>query len=207
MDILWFVATVILVTASGALAPGPLFVATITHGAQGGIRTGLLFAVAHTIVEFSLVLLFVFGLSFIIDQRFIRTAIGIAGGLVLLGFGLYQIVASYRGRFIQNQKSPSSTHHLFFIGMIFTGLNPYFIIWWFTVGAQLILIALEFAGIPGVIFMYISHVWMDYVWLASLAWFAHKGVSFLTARWYRYVMLGFGGILLYFGISFILTSL
>ena len=94
MDIIWFVATVILVTASGALAPGPLFVATITHGSRDGARSGFLFALAHTVVEFSLVLLFALGLSLVINQELIRIVIGIAGGCVLLGFGLYQIINS-----------------------------------------------------------------------------------------------------------------
>lgn len=203
MDIVWFVATVILVTASGALAPGPLFVATITHGSREGIRSGLLFAIGHTVIEFSLVLLFAFGLSFVINQDLIRIVIGLAGGCVLLGFGVYQIINSYRGNFLNESDSKKSSSHLFFLGLAFTGLNPYFIIWWFTVGAQLILIALEFAGLLGVVFMYIAHVWMDYVWLSAIAWFAQKGVSLLKVKWYRYIMVLFGAILLYFGVSFI----
>ena len=92
---------------------------------------------------------------------------------------------------------------MFLLGMAFTGLNPYFLIWWLTVGAQLILIALEFAGLFGVVFMYISHVWMDYVWLVAIAWFAQKGVSLLTVGLYRIIMILFGVILLYFGVNFI----
>lgn len=207
MDLIWFVATVILVTASGALAPGPLFVATISHGARVGMRSGIVFALAHTVIEFSLVLLFAFGLSIVVDQAIIRSSIGLIGGFVLLVFGIYQIISSYYGKYTDNTKKSESNHRLFFIGMAFTGLNPYFIIWWFTVGAQLIMIALEFAGLLGVVFMYITHVWMDYVWLTAIAWFAQKGVSLLTVQWYRYIMLLFGGVLLYFGVSFIYSAL
>jgi len=53
MDPLNFAITVIGLTASGALAPGPLFVVTITHGAKSGAKSGILFSIAHTIVEFT----------------------------------------------------------------------------------------------------------------------------------------------------------
>ena len=48
MDALNLAVTIILVTASGALAPGPLFFVTISHGANFGIKSGLLFSIAHT---------------------------------------------------------------------------------------------------------------------------------------------------------------
>jgi len=43
VDLLTFIATVIIVTASGALAPGPLFFPNITHGAKTGAKGGLAF--------------------------------------------------------------------------------------------------------------------------------------------------------------------
>ncbi|TET26218.1 MAG: hypothetical protein E3J73_04915 [Candidatus Bathyarchaeum sp.] len=62
MDPLNFAFTVIILTASGALAPGPLFFVTITHGAKSGAKSGILFSIAHTIVEFTLVMLLALGL-------------------------------------------------------------------------------------------------------------------------------------------------
>lgn len=76
--------TIILVTVSGALAPGPLFFANIAKGVELGARSGLIFAVAHTMVEFGLVMLPSLGL-FVIDSGLVRTVIGIAGGIVLVG--------------------------------------------------------------------------------------------------------------------------
>jgi threonine/homoserine/homoserine lactone efflux protein len=60
MGILDFVVTVVLVTVSGALAPGPLFFANVSKGVELGARGGLIFAVAHTLVEFGLVMLLSF---------------------------------------------------------------------------------------------------------------------------------------------------
>jgi len=86
-------------------------------------------------------------------------------------------------------------------------LNPYFIIWWLTIGANLILISLEFAGLLGVVFMYICHVWVDYAWLTVVAGFARKGAKFLQKKWYKNMIVIFGVVLIYFGFSFLVDAL
>lgn len=207
MDLLSFVAIVILITASGALAPGPMFFATISQGAKTGAKAGLIFSIAHTLVEFSLIMLLTLGLLTIANKPIVKIVIGIAGGLALIIFGFIQIYTAYNTRFDMKKETLPSQRYLFFLGLIFTGLNPYFVIWWLTAGARLIILALEFAALAGVIFMFICHVWMDYVWLIGISHFAKKGTNFLGSKWYRYLMASFGGILIYFGLNFLIDAL
>jgi threonine/homoserine/homoserine lactone efflux protein len=202
MDILSFVVTVVLITASGALAPGPLFFQTISQGTKIGARSGFIFSIAHTVVEFSLIMLLALGLLAVRNEIFIKNIIGILGGVVLIIFGLYQILGTLKKKDI-NQKDVVPSHRLFFIGILFTMLNPYFIIWWLTVGSNLILLALEFAALAGVVFMFLCHVWMDYVWLTAIAYFAKRGVNTIGSRWYRILIGLFGVILIYFGVLFL----
>ena len=91
MDLLNFVATVILITASGALAPGPLFFITISQGVKTGAKTGLIFSIAHTLIEFTLIMLFALGLLSVAELLPIKITIGVAGGIVLIIFGTKQI--------------------------------------------------------------------------------------------------------------------
>jgi threonine/homoserine/homoserine lactone efflux protein len=207
MDIFNFIVTVVLVTASGALAPGPLFFATLSHGAKSGVKSGLIFSVAHTVVEFSLIMVFAFGLLTIASEPIVQLVIGIMGGIVLIGFGLLQIYKTISIKYEEEKPIKTSYRHLFFIGVLFTGFNPYFIVWWLTVGAELILISLAFASILGVIFMYICHVWMDYVWLMVVAHISKKGVDVVGLKGYRIIIGLFGIVLIYFGISFITNAL
>ena len=207
MDILTFVVTIIFITASGALAPGPLFFATISHGAKTGAKSGFIFSVAHTVVEFSLIMLFALGLLTVASEPTVKLIIGIAGGIVLIAFGIFQIYNSYMAKYKEQKQSIPSYRYLFLIGLAFTGLNPYFILWWLTVGAQLIIMSLEFAALLGVIFMYICHVWMDYVWLTAVAHFSKKGINVLGLKWYRPLMAIFGIVLIYFGITFFIQAL
>ncbi|KYK21918.1 hypothetical protein AYK25_02905 [Thermoplasmatales archaeon SM1-50] len=203
MELLSFVITVVLLTASGALAPGPLFFQTLSQGTRTGARSGLIFSISHTIVEFSLIMLLAVGLLAIRNEVFIRTIIGVLGGFMLIVFGIYQISTSLRKKELQQKQHKVSTHRLFFIGIVFTALNPYFIIWWLTVGSNLILLALEIAALAGVVFMFLCHVWMDFVWLTAVSYFAKRGVNALGSKWYRALVSVFGVILLYYGILFL----
>jgi threonine/homoserine/homoserine lactone efflux protein len=207
MEVLDFAVTVVLVTVSGALAPGPLFFANVSKGVELGARGGLIFAVAHTLVEFSLVMLLSFGLS-MIDSGLVRMVIGFVGGVVLVGFGLSQVCGALKPKSGKvEEKAPQSSHRLLLLGLALTGLNPYFVIWWLTAGAQLIVIALEFASLAGVLFMYVCHVWMDFVWLAGTAHLAKSGMKLVGLRWYRLLMAVFGLVLVYFGLSFLIGSI
>ena len=207
MDVFDFAGIVILITASGALAPGPLFFATISHGSRFGAKTGLIFSISHTIVEFAIVLLLAFGLLRVASEPVVRLAVGVVGGVMLFFFGSKQVYESVSSSFEEKFSKPMIQRNLFFLGMSLTGLNPFFIVWWLTAGAQLILLALEFGSIFGVLLMYAFHVWMDYLWLTSIAHFSEKGRNIIGLRPYKVLMVAFGGVLIYFGLSFLLGSL
>ena len=206
MDLFSFVVTVIILTASGALAPGPLFFATVTHGTKHGAKSGLIFSIAHTVVEFLLIMLLALGLLTVASEPIVKMVIGLIGGIVLIAFGTIQIRNSIISNPEDLKKPKASYRHLFILGLAFTGLNPYFILWWLTVGAQLIIIALEFAALIGVLFMFVCHVWMDYVWLTGTAYFAKKGTNIMGLKWYKPLLIVFGVILIYFGITFIISA-
>ena len=206
MDLFSFVVTVIILTASGALAPGPLFFATITHGTKHGAKSGLIFSIAHTVVEFLLIMLLALGLLTVASEPIVKMVIGLIGGIVLIAFGTIQIRNSIISNPEDLKKPKASYRHLFILGLAFTGLNPYFILWWLTVGAQLIIIALEFAALIGVLFMFVCHVWMDYVWLTGTAYFAKKGTNIMGLKWYKPLLIVFGVILIYFGITYIISA-
>ena len=206
MDPLNFAITVIILSASGALAPGPLLFVTITQGIKSGTKSGITFSIAHSIIEFILVMISALGLLSVANEPTVRLVVGTAGGAALIVFGAMQIRGSLHEPNITNSGRAAS-RNLFLIGLALTGLNPYFIVWWLTIGANLILLSLEFAGLGGVIFMYACHVWVDYAWLTLISGFAKKGDKILRFKWYRVLITVFGAILIYFGLSFLIVAL
>jgi threonine/homoserine/homoserine lactone efflux protein len=207
MDIPEFIVTVVIVTASGALAPGPLFFVNIAHGTKSGTKGGIAFSVGHTIAEFSLVLFLALGFLTLADKPVVKSFIGVVGGLFLIGFGVLQISQFLTSKSLRFGGISMPSRNPLVLGLFFTGLNPYFIIWWLTVGLKLISDSIMiFASLAGILFMYIAHVWMDYAWLTFTAYLAKKGTSLMGSRGYKRIMTIFGGILVYFGIKFLVKS-
>lgn len=205
MNLLDFVGTVIVVTASGALAPGPLSFSILMQGSKEGARSGFSCAIGHTLVEFPLVLALALGLFAAASQPTIKDVIGLAGGLGLIGFGILQIYETLKTKPDSGEKPRARNlpRSSLVLGLALTGLNPYFIVWWLTIGSVLIVQALAFAAIIGVLIMYVAHVWMDYAFLTSLAYFAKKGRNIIGSKYYKGVLIAFGLILVYYGMTFI----
>ena len=205
MNIFDFVTTIVLVTASGALAPGPLFFGLLMQGSKEGARAGFSCAIGHTIVELPLVLALALGLLAAASQPLIKSGIGLIGGAGLIGFGILQIYETVRtkadSRASRTSKLPASS---LVLGLALTGLNPYFILWWLTIGSVLVVQALAFAAIVGVLIMYAAHVWMDYVFLTGIAHLAKTGKSIVGSRYYKVVLVAFGLILVGYGIKFLI---
>jgi threonine/homoserine/homoserine lactone efflux protein len=207
MDLTNFVITVIVVTASGALAPGPLFFGLLMHGSKEGARAGFSCAIGHTLVELPLVLALSLGLLAAASQPTIKYMIGLIGGLGLIGFGAVQIYATVKSKpeFGYAPKAGSMPTSSLALGLALTGLNPYFILWWLTIGSVLIVQALAFAAMIGVLIMYASHVWMDYAYLTAIAHLGKRGRTVIGSRYYKLVLIAFGLILIYYGSTFILN--
>jgi len=210
MDLVDLVLTVVIISVSGALAPGPLFFATLSYGAKLGAKSGLAFSIAHTLVEFPLVILLTvlvaFGSQAISDKPIIKLLIGVAGGLALLVLGALQIYDGLSSKWDKFNERGVAFKNPLLVGLVLTGLNPFFILWWFTVGLKLVIDAWTFAFLAGVGIMYLSHIWMDYVWLTVVAYFAKMGMNVVGAKGYKVVVIIFGAALIFFGLHF-LTSI
>ena len=203
-----FLATVVVVTASGALAPGPLFAANLLQGTKGGTRSGFMISVGHTLVELPLVILIALGISSVMNFPGFSLVVGLVGGCALIGFGLIQIVGAARHQIkLDEVQEAGIQKKALVLGVGLTALNPYFILWWLTVGLGLVVQAVELGALLGVLIMYVSHVWMDYAWLTGTAYLSARGTMLIGGRGYRLLLLGLAAFLIYFGVGFIARSL
>jgi len=204
METLSFIASVVFWSATGALSPGPLFFAAISHGPRSGARSGLALSIGHTLVEFPLVVLLAIGLLTVANQLIAKLSTGVVGGIALLLFGIIQIRDSLSPRFGTPRSSGLPSWNPLLIGLVLTGLNPFFVVWWFTVGLDKLILPslslLVFASLAGVVVMYVCHVWMDFAWLIIVAHFTRVGTNVAGTKWYRIVMMLFGPVLICFGL-------
>ena len=198
-QIIEFAVTVILISASGVMAPGPLFAANIAYGLRGGGKTGIKMAIGHAIVELPLVILLGIGVfSFEIFPEF-RTLISILGAITLFVFAGIQIKTTLQMKeTIFNPK-----HSAILTGITLSALNPFFIIWWLSIGFKLISDAMLIWAFAGIVIVFLLHIWMDFVWLYSIAYLSSKSSKIISNRNYKILMIGLSSMLVYFGISFI----
>ena len=198
-QIIEFAATVIIISASGEMAPGPLFAANIAYGLQGGGKAGIKMAVGHTIVELPLVILLGIGVfSFEIFPEF-RILISILGAITLFVFAGIQIKTTLQ----MKETTFNLKHNAVLTGIILSALNPFFIIWWLSVGFKLISDAMLIWAFVGIIVVFLLHIWMDFVWLYSVACLAAKSSKILSNKNYKILMIGLSAMVIYFGIAFI----
>ncbi|MCH2604241.1 MAG: LysE family translocator [Candidatus Nitrosopelagicus sp.] len=199
-EVIGFAIMVVAISASGVMSPGPLFSANIIYGLKEGKIAGLKIAVGHTIVEFPLIILL--GTGIITSNIFpeFRVLIAVIGALGLFAFAGLQIKSIFQKNFQKNIK-PSRGPIL--AGIFLSALNPFFIIWWLTVGLKLITESIELWGFLGIIILFLFHIWMDYVWLYIVAFFASKSRNFLSNRNYKILVISLATVLIYFGLRFL----
>lgn len=193
----------LLISPTGALAPGPLTTVTIIIGSRGGYISGLKTALGHTIVELPYVLLLVLAMSHV--KYFLENLIV---KLLLTSFAItFIIYFSYltildASKLIKGVESNVKSDYLgkwihapLISGIVLTGFNPLFLVWWYSVGLPIITGVVDI-GITIFPIVYATHVWLDYAWLAFIAEASKRGLSIVSKRIYGYVLLGLAIILL-----------
>ena len=191
MEILAFIATVVLVSLSGVLMPGPVFATTISEGRKNK-KVGFMIATGHAIIEIPIIIaLFAFGSVKLSEP--IKAFIGIIGGIVLLFFA-----------FTALKDKPNKTLNGIIAGIALSSLNPYFIMWWLTVGLTLAINATAF-NIVGLIVLIVFHTSCDYIWYGAIGYLAFIGTRFKKAQ---NILLALSFVLLlFFGFYFIFDSI
>jgi len=200
-EIVVFATSVILISASGVMSPGPLFAANLFYGLQQNAKSGIKMACGHTVVELPLVVLLGLGVfSLEVFPQF-RTIISILGAFTLFGFAVIQIRNSFKADLPIKFQSKQGA---FYSGILLSALNPFFLIWWVTIGFKLISDALQIWSFVGIFIMFGFHIWMDYLWMGSIAFLSSKSSHFISSKIFRLVLLTLSGFLIYFGITFLL---
>ena len=199
-NIIEFAIIVIIISASGVMSPGPLFAANITYGLKQGTKAGIKIAIGHSLVELPLVILLGIGiLSLEIFPEF-KTIISILGAITLFVFAFIQIKSTLK----KNEKTETKLKQGPIItGVLLSALNPFFIIWWLTIGLKLISDAMAIWAFVGILIVFVLHVWMDFVWLGSTAFLISKSKKIISNTNYKIIMLALSAVLIYFGITFL----
>jgi len=197
--------TSFLVGLSGAMMPGPVLVVTVSHATRRGFIVGPLIVLGHAILELALVVGVILGLGQYLVLNPVSGVLGIVGGVVLawMGWGMLSGKGGEEGETELTKASPTSPVSA---GLLASLSNPYWFLWWATVGMAYISMSLSL-GLGGVTAFYGGHILSDLVWYSFLAALIGLGHKFVTGRFYRAIFKFCGVFLLVFGIYFLYRGL
>ena len=195
-----FLLSAAAISYTGVMFPGPMTAATISKG-YSDKHAGARIAVGHAVIEIPLIAAIYFGFGRFVSSPRVIDIIYIAGGLALLYLGFRMFRSNYHapGKVAGLPDSSLVT------GIVITGTNPAFYIWWLTVGAALIVSAAEF-GLIGVILFILVHWPSDLIWSEFLSEATFKSRKWWTQKVQRIVFGACGFILIGFGITFCLFA-
>ncbi len=200
---------------SGALMPGPMLAVTIKESLEQGWPAGIFITTGHAAAEIALLFLFALGLGTVIKVQWITAVVGIIGGIVLIIMGLDMLMGAIRNRVgldlnggdkPAGQVTAKSIGRAVGAGVIVSAANPYWIIWWLTIGVMYVAEALKY-GWLGLGCFYTGHILADYVWYVLIAVIVATGKKFLTAAVYKWILAGCGVLMVILALYFSLQGI
>ncbi len=152
-----FLLSAVGISLTGIMMPGPMTAATIVKG-YSSRNAGIPIAVGHAVVEIPLIAAIYFGLGRLIGSPQVMKGIYIVGALMLfyLAFRMFRIADNVVGGIGDLPTSSLVT------GIVITGTNPAFYVWWVFIGTAWIVATTRFGPISIVLFTAVH-------WLCDLA--------------------------------------
>lgn len=197
-----------LVGFTGAMMPGPVTTLIVTTTARRGFIAGPLITIGHVGLELLMVVSLFFGLGDFLKQNAIAGVIGVVGGLVLLWMGYDIVRSAWKGAVsLDLQTDRASVAGSPILAGVMTSIaNPYWILWWATVGAASLVTFRSF-GWAGIAAFYLGHTLADWVWNNVVAFIVATGRKVISDRVYRGVLVVCGLFLLFLSVYFVQSGI
>ncbi|HOU36308.1 MAG TPA: LysE family transporter [Candidatus Omnitrophota bacterium] len=193
------------IALSGALAPGPLLAAVISKSASHGAKTGPLFILGHALVELAMVTLIVLGFAQFMNHPVVLKAVALSGAAILVYFGI-SLMASLKTASLEPDACRMRSGNLALMGVTMSLSNPYWSIWWLTIGMGLVLAAQK-RGIIGIAVFFLGHILADLGWYSFISFSMSRSARRMNERLYRILLAACAAMLTGFGACFALYAL
>ena len=193
--------SVIAISFSGVMMPGPMFAVTLAKSYRSP-WAGTRISLGHAVIEVPLILLIYFGFARFFENGVVQLVLSILGGgmIVWLGIGMFRA----RSKVVREGKD--LPYSAFTAGILTSGLNPFFLLWWVTIGSMLVMRFTEF-GVGGLTVFIVVHWLCDLVWLSFVSVLIYKSHSLWGQRFQEWVFIASSLILAGFGIWFVVSGI
>lgn len=191
------------IALSGAVMPGPLFTVTVREAAREGFWVGPLLILGHAVLELALVVALVLGLAPLLNRPLFLGAVGVVGGAVLLwlAWGMLRGLPTLRLS-LEVQQAATRDRGLVLDGILLSLSNPYWSLWWATVGLSYLTLTAG-RGWVGAGTFFAGHILGDLSWYSLVSGTVHAGRRFLSDGRYRVLVGTCSLVLVWFGAAFL----
>ena len=186
-----------LIGLTGAAVPGPMLFATIDASLKKGWIAGPEIVLGHALVEVVICALIVLGFTIATDAVF--RIVSISGGGALVVFGVMTLNSSKGATF---DVDGSGAGGAVAAGALTSVSNPYFLIWWLTIGNAMVMDGLAISVAAAVLFV-TGHWIADLVWFTLVSVSASRGKRAMSDRTYKRMLVGCGVFLICFGMYYL----
>jgi len=188
---------------SGAMAPGPVLTVTISETLKRGFKAGPLIILGHAILELILLALIGLGLGPFFEHPIVIMVFMSAGGLVLLWMGAQMLLTNKRiTEEALGATGTPSPYGPILAGIVLSVSNPFWIIWWVTIGMGFVTQSLQY-GMIGLACFYCGHILSDLAWYSFVSFSVSAGRRLCPPMVYRVLFILCGTMLIVLGSIFI----
>jgi len=184
----------IILGLSAGFSPGPLLTLVISQSLKHGFKEGVKVAVAPLITDLSIILISIFVLARLANFRTILGIFSLIGGLFVL-YLAFESFQTRRFRINIQEAEPQSLRK----AIVVNALSPHPYLFWFSIGAPMIVKAWEEEPITAVVFItgFYTCLVGSKVFTAALV---SKSRQFFMGKKYMYLMRVIGVLLLIFAL-------
>ena len=206
LELIFFILTSFLVGLSGALVPGPMLTVTVSDSVKKGPKTGPMMVIGHFVTEFILIISILAGFSWLVGSTTAAIIIGSLGGIMLIYMGYNTSKSTVDIGTPAFTDDNGSKYGTIVKGVLTSVSNPYFFIWWATIGLAFLFKGLEIAGLVGLFGFIIGHWSADLGWFSLVSFFSSKGSKIMNHKQYGLLMKICGIFLIVLGVYFLLAA-
>lgn len=205
MNLAVIAASSFMIALSGAMVPGPLFTITVSESARRGASTGPYLILGHGLLELLIIVLILSGLAPFLKHEMTRYVISLAGGSMLVVMGIMILKDLRRVRLDLYAEGSGKGMNLVVTGIIGSLANPYWVIWWATIGLGYLLSSMRY-GFAGVAVFFLGHISADFVWYSLISYAVAKGRKIMGERSYKIILAVCAVFLIFFGAWFLRSA-
>jgi threonine/homoserine/homoserine lactone efflux protein len=193
--------SVAVISFSGVMMPGPMTAITVAKSYKSP-WAGVWISLGHAVIEVPLILLIYFGFAQFFQNSIVRLVLSVAGSGMIIWLG----VSMFRARTEVVRKGKDLPYNAFLAGIFASGFNPFFLLWWATIGSMLIMRILEF-GTTGLVIFIIVHWLCDLAWLSLLSNVIYRTHTFWRPKVQEWLFIACSLLLIGFGLWFLISGI